>query len=130
VGDLAVTLRRLAARLAGGRPVVCTVTSEGPAIALPAHVEGHLFRIAQEAITNTIKHADARRIEVRITYEEKRVKLTVIDDGLGFDPTATEANKGGHFGLLGMRERAQQVGTFELSSAPGAGTRIAVTVDG
>ena len=88
-------------------------------------VESTIYRVAQEALTNAAKHAGADRAEVRLVFEHDAVELTVTDDGIGFDPAA--ATNG--FGLVGMRERVALVrGTFELVSAPGAGTTLRVTV--
>jgi ligand-binding sensor domain-containing protein/signal transduction histidine kinase len=87
-----------------------------------------LLRIGQEAITNVIKHADARSVRVDLIHEPHRTVLRVADDGCGFDPeTATRME--GHFGLLGLRERVDKLGgQLVLQSAPGAGTTIEVSV--
>ena len=83
-----------------------------------------MLRIGQEAITNAIKHASPRRIEVRLVFREKQVELIVSDDGVGFDPERAAAGCG-HFGLVGMRERAAQLGAgLEITSEPGRGSRI------
>ena len=86
-----------------------------------------LFRILQEALGNAAKHASAKRIIVRLTRSESVVRLTVSDDGVGFDPSRFAT--GGGLGLIMMRERATQLnGTFEFDSAPGRGTTISVVV--
>jgi signal transduction histidine kinase len=85
-----------------------------------------LYRIAQEALHNTIKHARARRIVVGLREEADSVTLEVADDGAGFDPAATFA---GHLGLHTMRERAASArGSLEINSAPWKGTRIRARV--
>jgi signal transduction histidine kinase len=85
-----------------------------------------LYRIAQEALTNVHKYAAARRVRVELVRERGRVRLTVDDDGCGFDPAAVG---GGHHGLLGMRQRMRALaGSFEVGSRPGAGTTIRAAV--
>jgi two-component system sensor histidine kinase UhpB len=95
---------------------------------LPPQVELALYRIAQEALTNAVKHADARDIEVGLLREPGAISLTVADDGRGFDPERLPAGDRG-VGLFGMRERAELTGgTLSITSAPGCGTRIAARI--
>jgi signal transduction histidine kinase len=99
---------------------------EGETI-LPMALEEGLYRIAQEALNNTLKHASARCVSVSLAREEGRVVLEVTDDGCGFDPST--AVEGGGLGLDGMIERAAQMGgELELDSKPGAGTSVRVEV--
>ena len=126
--DLAAALGRLAHRLTEDRAIPCVVVVEGEATALPDDVKGDLFRIAQEAIHNAVKHANPRRIEVKLRYEPEAAALTVADDGCGFDPAEAVGEAEGHFGLVGMRERADRVGQFKLTSNPGQGTTVEVRV--
>jgi signal transduction histidine kinase len=92
-------------------------------------VPEELLRIAQEAVANARKHSGARYIRVRLCYEETGVRLVVSDDGSGFDPEAAAAAKPGHFGLVGLRERAARLGgTLSLDSHPGRGTNVEVFV--
>lgn len=82
------------------------------------------YRIAQEALRNISKHAQATTIKVRMECEEAWVSLEVVDDGVGFD---TSSQFPGHFGLQSMRERAEGLGgRFEIESLPGSGTRVSV----
>jgi ligand-binding sensor domain-containing protein/signal transduction histidine kinase len=127
-GDLAVALERLAGRLTAHREISCAVAVEGQAAALGDEVTGDLFRIAQEAIQNAVKHASPSRIDVKLCYQPRLAALTVADDGCGFDQATAAGPAEGHFGLLGMRERAARLGDFRLTSAPGRGTTIEVTV--
>lgn len=95
---------------------------------LAGTLETHLLRLAQEAVANAAKHSGAKRIEVLLDYDEESVRLTVRDDGSGFDPQAMTALTG-HFGLSGMRERAEKVaGRLRINSAPGKGTEVEVFV--
>jgi len=95
---------------------------------LPAEVEQGLFRIAQEALSNAIKHSGARRVVVTQTAESRRVTLCVTDDGRGFDPASGPADRRA-YGLIGMRERTELLnGNLELCSKPGGGTQVIVSV--
>ena len=70
-----------------------------------------MYRIAGEALRNAFRHADARRIEVEIRYDERQLRLRVRDDGKGIDPGLLAGDgQAGHFGLPGMRERPKRVG--------------------
>jgi len=98
---------------------------------LSSEAELILFRIAQEAISNVRKHAQANRVTMTVEMSDSAVKLTVQDDGKGFHPPALTdhpSNSGG-LGLIGMHERAKLLGgTLVVDSAPGQGTRIYVNV--
>ncbi|MBL9114410.1 MAG: sensor histidine kinase [Verrucomicrobiaceae bacterium] len=86
---------------------------------MPGTVETHILRIAQEAVANAANHGTPRHIEVRLTYSSKNLMLEIEDDGVGFDPTSTIAATG-HFGLSGMKERADKLGaTFTITSRAG-----------
>ena len=92
-------------------------------------VEAVVVRVAQEAVTNVVKHADAQTVRVRLSFETRRVRLSVIDDGRGFAVEPNFQAYGGHWGLLGMRERASQVrGKLSLRSTPGHGTELVLLV--
>jgi signal transduction histidine kinase len=89
-----------------------------------------LLRVAQEAINNSLRHARAEHLAVRLQREEGRLVLEVQDDGVGFDPAARTL-RATHLGLTSMEERARRVGgSFEIDSAPGAGTRVRVEAPG
>jgi signal transduction histidine kinase len=95
---------------------------------LPPDLEKCLFRIAQEALTNALKHGSAKSIRVDLELVDSRVSLGVSDDGAGFDPETARA-RSGRLGLVSMQERAESVGgTLTISSRPGEGTRVAVEV--
>jgi signal transduction histidine kinase len=96
---------------------------------LGAEVEITCFRIVQEAITNAIRHADARDLRVRLERRDDRLALRIHDDGRGFDVDVRleGAAASGHLGVVGMRERVRaHGGGFRLVSRPGAGTTIEV----
>jgi signal transduction histidine kinase len=106
---------------------------EAGTVKLPATLEEALFRIAQEALNNALKHAAPTSVEVRLHVDGgdtgQRVQLQVTDDGQGFDPQAVR-DKGG-MGLVSMHERAEKIGAeLTIRSAPGEGTRVMVVVSG
>ncbi|MEL7673122.1 MAG: GAF domain-containing sensor histidine kinase, partial [Chloroflexota bacterium] len=93
---------------------------------LPIALKEALYRIAREALHNTVKHARASRVRVHMACLPDGIILELADNGVGFDPSASFP---GHLGLKSMRERAQAAGaSFALHSAPGEGTRIVVEV--
>ncbi|RMF27080.1 MAG: sensor histidine kinase, partial [Chloroflexi bacterium] len=96
--------------------------------ALPDEVSVNLYRVVQEALTNVARHADARRVTLRLTWEEDCLVLTIQDDGRGFVPVAPrDLVAQGHFGLAGMQERVALIGgTLTVESAPGRGTTVRV----
>ena len=98
---------------------------------LPADYEIACFRVVQESITNVLRHAAARRIDVRVARSARSLSLSIQDDGCGFDPlTLDEAAARGHLGVLGMRERIRaRGGRFALTSTPGLGTAIQIELD-
>jgi signal transduction histidine kinase len=125
---LPVALASLLERLTESGGVGHALVVEGRPRPLPAAVSSELGRIAQEAVTNACKHANARHIDVRLCYEEGGVLLSVRDDGCGFEPAEAPGAAAGHFGLTGMRERAARLGQLEVRSAPGKGTQVTVKV--
>ncbi|HEX2470999.1 MAG TPA: GAF domain-containing protein [Candidatus Limnocylindrales bacterium] len=123
---LSRALKTHAAALQGrlGLPIV--VDSELPD-RLPLPAEEVLYRIAQEALHNVVKHAAAHRVRVEVRRLDGGVRLRVEDDGRGFDQTRVPE---GHLGLAGMRARAERVGAqFVCTSESGSGTTIEVTMD-
>ncbi len=96
--------------------------------ALPAAVEREVLRITQEALSNTLKHAAATQTNVKLHYSDEALLLSIEDNGAGFVMDEA-ARKAGHFGLIGMRERASVVdGEIGIESSPGAGTIVTLRV--
>ncbi len=92
-------------------------------------MEQHLLRIAQEAVTNAVKHARASEVCIQLAMDSGKLSMRVADNGEGFEQTEAFSEVGGHFGLLGMRERAERLGgELQLHSEPGQGTEVEVTV--
>jgi PAS domain S-box-containing protein len=119
-------MRQLAEATAGRTriEVSSSVTGE-PVVALPSDVKLALYRIAQEALNNVVKHAQARRVDLVLRHQgASGAILQIDDDGRGFDPAAIP---GGHLGVGIMRERAEAVGAIlRVQSSPGRGTRVHV----
>ena len=128
-GDIAQAVREVASELTSGAEPTVEVEVRGAPRRLSVAAEHHLFRIAQEALTNAVRHAHASRVSVSLAFTGDEVELTVRDDGRGI-PSETPGH-GFHFGLSGMRERARALGTrLEVESAPGHGTTIRVRWSG
>ncbi len=115
----------LAGRLLKVAGVRWRIEAENPAPALEPAQSLALFRIAQEALVNVVRHASATNVQITLQAPGRTLALEVADDGSGFDPAM--AAKTAKFGLVGMRERAESIGgRVTISSAPGEGTRIRV----
>lgn len=94
---------------------------------LPIALEEELYRIAQEALNNVLKHARATMVMVHLRLSQAGASIEILDDGVGFDPSATQSKRG--FGLSSMRERVEKIGaTLVIESAPQKGTRVRVDV--
>jgi signal transduction histidine kinase len=105
-------------------PIMVTGPEERPE--LDAATEEHLYRFTLEALNNAVKHARATAIEVTIDLTEAGLSLSIIDDGIGFDPALPTP---GHLGRTTMAERVAAIGgTLSVCSAPGAGCRVSVLV--
>ena len=99
------------------------LVTEGEVERLPRQVEEELFHITQEALNNALRHAEASNISVRIAVENGDARLSIEDDGCGFDP----GDIYGGLGLTTMRERAESLGgQFQLDSGSGRGTVVEV----
>lgn len=103
-----------------------SLTMEGEPRSLSGPVEIHLLRIAHEAVANAARHADPESIQARLIYAPDSVTVEIKDDGCGFDPNAPAPR--GHFGILGMQERANKLrATLSVESSIGGGTTVRVT---
>ena len=125
--DLPTALNETTRRLTREGEAQAVVQVTGTFRPLAASIESNLLRIAQEAVNNSVKHAGAKRIVIDLHFDADAVQLRICDDGRGFDPQAQSLE--GHFGLLGMRERAQQIdGEFTIHSKTDSGTEVVVNV--
>jgi two-component system NarL family sensor kinase len=121
---LAAALRSLVAEATTGTALAAAVAAEGDDTRLSSRATVGLYRIAQEAVTNAVRHAGASRLDLRLSVGRERASLAVADDGRGFDPGQPAP---GRFGLVGMRERARLLGgELCVESGPGQGTTVLV----
>ena len=126
---LAPAIRRLAEQFEGFTSVPCRVAVFGEPARLPPKVEIAVFRLLQESLHNVSVHAAATAVEVVLAFAPHTLKLTVIDDGRGFDMAGIYQNSNGHLGLIGMRERAESLGgRVTIQSQPTQGTRVELLV--
>jgi signal transduction histidine kinase len=126
---LASAIEQAARQLTETKPIRLKLKLGKNGKGLPADVEYNLVRIAQEAVTNSVKHSGARTVEVALDYSQRAVHLSVKDDGSGFASEVNGHGRSGHYGLIGMKERASHIGAeLELASAPGRGTVVSVTL--
>ncbi len=127
--DLPTALTETARRLTAETSVEVQVQVSGTFRPLSPSVEDNMLRIGQEAINNAVRHSHAEKILVSLVFDARHVRLQVHDDGCGFDPAAAANGNSNHFGLLGMRERAEQIGgTLSINARNGSGTEIVVEV--
>lgn len=126
---LGATLRWYAGEIQNRAEVPVIVRVRGERRNLSSQMKTALFRVAQEALTNVVKHASANQVMVELSYEPDAVRVVVRDDGCGFDMTRMTTSARRSWGLEGMRERAELLGgKYHLVSYPGEGTRVEVTI--
>jgi signal transduction histidine kinase len=125
--DLSAALEKLKTYVASSE-LTPEVRISGQAPALSRQVTHHLLRIAQEAATNALRHARASCVVIHLEYLPDAIRLSVSDDGQGFDPSLV-LSRSGHFGLRGLRTRARKLGAeLQIDSTPGRGTTISVVL--
>ena len=127
---LVAALRQLVGKLAERQSLRVEFSVRGKEIPLEKHVEVTLFRIIQEALGNIQRHAQVEECALRLLYSQGNLSILVADEGEGFDVDSVEENRNkaegdGHFGILGMEERAKLIGaSFSIISKPGEGTKV------
>ncbi|MGH8159965.1 MAG: PAS domain S-box protein [Rhodanobacter sp.] len=121
--NLCAALEDLLKKMTEGVHLQATFQVIGQERVMPAQWEEDLLRIAQEALTNTIKHGQARNFRIMLRFGQEDIELQLVDDGRGFDMTAEHDG----FGLMGMKERVERMkGGFTIRSTPGHGTEVGV----
>lgn len=121
-------LRQYALQFEKRTGIRTTVLRKGLGRRLPEPLECNLYRIAQEALTNVWKHAEARNARVSLQIGRRNCLLEVADDGKGFEPEAVSEKQDQHLGLMSLRDRAQLVGgSLTVACRPGRGTRVTVS---
>jgi signal transduction histidine kinase len=127
--ELASELPEIAAKMAASGPAETRVQVVGTPRRVSPVIEKNLLRIFQEAMANAVKHAAARNIYIKLRYGSDCLMLSVQDDGSGFDTEQIIPLGVGHYGLTGMRERAERIGgRLTLKSQLGQGTELLVEV--
>ena len=125
---LPTALEWQAGRFTDRTEIACRVEDATGDADIPDHIATSAFRIAQEALTNVARHAEARSVTIALRADDERLVLSVRDDGRGFDPDAVAGK--GSLGLVGMRERAlAQGGVLHIDGAPGQGATVTVAFD-
>ena len=123
---LSGALSEFAKSVSDGKESPVTLEVAGSAHPLPDSTSRALLLVAREAVRNALVHGAATAVRVRLAFEPAAVRLEIHDDGCGFKPPSTRLAASGHFGILGMRERMEQLGgSLEVISSPGRGTKIA-----
>jgi signal transduction histidine kinase len=127
--DLAAALESGAQLWTAGSGMEVDVDVEGDSATLPENLAHQVLRIAQEAVTNVVKHAGANHVSLRLSVDPGGLQLNIVDDGRGFDASTAFASGNEHFGLIGMRERAKRMGgNVSLVTRPGEGTELNLKV--
>ncbi len=128
-GGLPQHLRLRGERMIGDRPISLRIEEDGDARDLDAAIEREVAAIAEEAIFNAVKHSAGSLIEVRVKHARRGLELAVSDDGKGISDAVAHGGLDGHFGLVGMRERARRIrGTLTVQTRAGGGTEVVLTV--
>jgi signal transduction histidine kinase len=127
--DLPTALLISGNQIADGANIRIEVEKKGAVRPLPEIIEENILRVGQEAITNTVKHSGATHLALELEFSSENVVLTIKDNGNGFTPDNCVGPNDGHFGLLGMSERAKRLdGKISITSAPGMGTTIRIEI--
>ena len=110
----------------------CSIVVEGKEQMLREYVMMEICRIAREALRNAFQHAQASHVEMEISFRDSELRLLLRDDGRGIEPSVlSNGTRSGHWGLIGMRERAARLGAkLDIWSKPGAGTEIELSLVG
>ena len=129
--DLGQMFSRVAQELVVQQQVDFRVVMEGLPRALHPVIRDEVYRIGRESLMNAFRHSRATKIEVEVDYSSSNLRILVRDNGCGIDPQVLRAGRDGHWGLPGMRERAEKVGAkLRLWSRVAAGTEVELTVPG
>jgi signal transduction histidine kinase len=131
---LAVVLEQVQEAFPRGdrRRPTCSIVVEGSEQELREYAMMEICRIVREALRNAFQHAQASHVETELSFRDMELRLSLRDDGMGIDPSVlTNGSRSGHWGIIGMRERAARLGAqLNFWSRPGAGTEVELTLPG
>ena len=128
--DLPTRIRETTRQVVGDAPLKLNLVITGTYRPASRELEDELLRIAQEAVTNAVRHAAPQTIDISLTYQARGVDLRVQDDGRGFVPSGDKTGPAGHYGIRGMHERAERAhARLTIESRPGFGTVVLAQAD-
>jgi signal transduction histidine kinase len=129
--DLETAFSQIRQQLGNGEVKDYRVIVEGKPARLHPIIRDEAYRIGREALVNAFHHSRADKIEVELEYSNKNLRIVVRDDGAGIDEQVLQAGKDGHWGLAGMRERAESIGArLRVWSRQNAGTEVELVIPG
>lgn len=127
--DLVQSFSKIQTELPGGRDIDYRVTVEGQTVPLHPVIRDEVFHIGREALLNAFHHSQAKTIELELEYGSKQLRVLVRDDGRGIDPQVLRVGRDGHWGISGMRERAEEIGAhLKMWSREHAGTEVELSI--
>jgi signal transduction histidine kinase len=127
--DLEQAFTRIPTELPPENQMSFRVIVEGQPRPLHPIIRDEMYRIGREAVVNAFRHSGGSRVEMELEYSARHVRMLVRDDGKGIDEQVLRTGRDGHWGLSGMRERAQRIGAgFQVWSRFGAGTEVELSV--
>jgi signal transduction histidine kinase len=127
--DLEYSFSRVPQELGIQQEIGFRVIVEGSALPLQSVVRDDVYRIGREGLVNAFRHSRASKIELKLEYSTRQLRILVRDDGCGIDPQVLQSGREGHWGLSGMRERAERIGArLKVWSRAVAGTEVELTV--
>ncbi len=127
--NFAARLSKLAQQVTESSSIKVQLEVQGQHRPLRSDVEDELFRIGQEAVANAVRHSEGRQVRVNLTFDSRKLQMTIADDGIGFNGLVDSQGPEGHFGLKGMRERAERIhAKLAIESKAGSGTMVSVEV--
>lgn len=129
--NLETSFSEVGKQLATNGPRDYRVIVEGTQRPLRPIIRDEVYRIGREAVVNAFRHSQGNKIEVELEYSSKHLRLLVRDDGAGIDPNVLQSGRDGHWGLAGMRERAESIGArLRVWSRARAGTEVELSIPG
>jgi signal transduction histidine kinase len=131
IGGLPAAFQRVAEETPQTGNTTFKTVVEGHMRELHNSIREEAHSIGREALVNAFTHANARHVEVEITYDPRQFRLRVRDDGRGIEPAILEEGRPDHWGMRGMRERAERIGgELNIWSRPDTGTEVELTIPG